>query len=139
MNRLFPDVPAFQPEPVGDTRTLALQSFSYEGRRVILPALADAMTHTGCWLLDRKVTSINQVEYIFEVQQRAILDLYTALIGSGLELTRPSHIELTGICTLLQHNPTAAARRRILHIKLEVSFLEELDLKSILMPGAALA
>jgi hypothetical protein len=139
MTPLFPTVPAFQPQPTGDTRTLALQSFSYEGRRLILPALADAMTHTGCWLLDRKVISITQVEYTFEVQQRAILDLYSALIGAGLELTRGSHLELTGICTLLQHNPTAAARRRILHVKLEVSFLEELDLKSILMPGAALA
>jgi len=68
-----------------------------------------------------------------------VLDLYSGLIGAGLELTRGSHLELTGLCGLLKHDLTAAARRRIVHVQLEISFLEELDLKSILTPGAALA
>ncbi len=139
MHPRLPSIPAPRAEPAADSRNLLLQSFSYEGRRVILPALADAMTHCGCWLLERKVVSLSQLEYIFEVQQRAVLDLYSGLIGAGLELTRGSHLELTGLCGLLKHDLTAAARRRIVHVQLEISFLEELDLKSILTPGAALA
>jgi hypothetical protein len=139
MHPRLPSIPAPRAEPAADSRNLLLQSFSYEGRRVILPALADAMTHCGCWLLERKVVSLSQLEYIFEVQQRAVLDLYSGLIGAGLELTRASHLELTGLCGLLKHDLTAAARRRIVHVQLEISFLEELDLKSILTPGAALA
>jgi hypothetical protein len=139
MHPSLPTIPATRREPASDVRNLVLQSFTYEGRRVILPALADAMTHCGCWLLERKVVSLTQVDYIFELQQRAVLELYSGLIGAGLELTRASHLELTSLCGLLTHHSTVAARRRIVHVQLEVSFLEELDLKSILAPGAALA
>jgi len=131
------DAPPHQ-TPV-DARTLRLQSFSYEGRRVILPALADAMTHCGCWLLERKVASYTQLDYIFELQQISMLELYSELIGVGLELTRGSHLELTALCGLLAHSFSPADRRRIVHVHLEVSFLEELDLQSVLKPGAGLA
>ncbi len=126
-----------RPRPIANTRNLLLQSFSYETRRIILPALSDAMVHSGCWLLERKVVSHSQLDYVFELQQCDVLELYSGLIGVGLELTRASHLELTGLCSLLKHDLTA--RRRIVHVQLEVSFLEELDLKSILTPGAALA
>ncbi len=126
-------------QPPADARSLRLQSFTYEGRRVILPALSDAMTHCGCWLLERNVVSYTQLDYIFELQQISMLDLYSELIGAGLELTRASHLELTTLCGLLAHNHTSTDRRRIVHVHLEVSFLEELDLKSILAPGAGLA
>jgi hypothetical protein len=139
MHPYLPAIAAPRPEPVAEARNLVLQSFSYEGRRVILPALAEAMTQCGCWLLERKVVSVTQLDYIFELQQRAVLELYTGLIGAGLELTRASHLELTSLCSVLTHDISAAARRRIVHVQLEVSFLEELDLKSILVPGAALA
>jgi len=139
MYPLLPKIPVPRAEPGPDVRNLLLESFSYEGRRVILPALADAMTCSGCWLLERRAVSVTQLEYIFEIQQRAVLDLYSALIGTGLELTRSSHLELTSLCALLTHSPTSIDRRRVVRVTLEVSFLEELDLKSILTPGAALA
>jgi len=97
------------------------------------------MTCCGCWLLERKAVSVTQLEYIFEIQQRAALDLYTALIEAGLELTRGSHIELTSLCAVLAHASASVDRRRVIHVTLEVNFLEELDLRSILVPGAALA
>jgi len=139
MQPFLSKLPAPRAEPAPDARNLLLQSFSYEGRRVILPALADAMTHCGGWLLERKAVSITQIDFIFEIQQRAMLDLYSALVEAGLELTRGSHLELTSLCAMLRHSSTSAARRRVVHVILEVSFLEELDLKSILAPGAALA
>jgi len=126
-------------QPPADARSLRLQSFTYEGRRVILPALAEVMTHCGCWLLERKVASLTQLDYIFELQQISMLELYSELIGAGLELTRGSHLELTSLCGLLAHKHSPADRRRIVHVHLELSFLEELDLKSVLSPGVGLA
>lgn len=120
-------------------RSLHLQTFSYESRKIILPALSGAMSRCGCWLLERKVVSLTQTNFIFEVQQRSILDLYTGLIGAGLELTRASHLALTSLCALTRHTSRVAGRPWIIHVQLEVSFLEEIDLQSILMPGAALA
>jgi hypothetical protein len=118
---------------------LPLQTFSYEDRKIILPALSDAMSRCGCWLLDRRVVSLTQIDFIFEIEQRSILDLYTGLVGAGLELTRASHLALTSLCALTKHASRVAGRLRIVHVQLEVSFLEELDLQSILTPGAARA
>ena len=89
MTPLFPSIPVDPPEPASGLQTLALQSFSYEARRVILPALSEALTHCGCWLSERKVKSTSQIEFVFELQHRLVLDLYSALIGVGLELTPP--------------------------------------------------
>ena len=139
MHPFLPKLDAPQHQPPADARSLRLQSFTYEGRRVILPALADAMTHCGCWLLERKAVSLTQLDYIFELQQISVLDLYSELIGAGLELTRGSHLELTSLCGLLAHRHSPADRRRIVHVHLELSFLEELDLKSVLSPGVGLA
>ena len=139
MHPFWPKLDAPPHQPPADARTLRLQSFSYEARRVILPALADVMTHCGCWLLERKVVSLTQLDYIFELQQISVLDLYSELIAAGLELTRGSHLELTTLCGLLAHSCSPTDRRRIVHVHLEVSFLEELDLKSVLTPGAGLA
>jgi hypothetical protein len=124
-------LPAAAPE-TGEA-PLALKSFSYEDRREILPALAEAMTECGCWLRDRKTVSLSQMEYSFEVQLRSAFELYSGLIGCGLELTRASHLELTGLCMLRQHNPRPSELGRVVNVRLEVSFLEDLDME----PAAA--
>jgi hypothetical protein len=123
----------------GGVRELKLQTFSYDTRRKVLPALADAMSRCGCWLLDRKVVSLTQTDFVFELQHHSVLELYTSLIATGLELTRASHTALTDLCSLLRHGSRIGGRARVMHVVLEVSFLDEIDLKSVLTPGAALA
>ena len=135
----LPTLPAPSTDPASGANNLSLKSFTYQDRRIILPALADAMNHSGCWVLERKALSLTQMGCRFEIQLRSVLELYSALIAAGLELTRGSHIDLTALCTLRQHNPTPADLGRVVDIRLEISFLEELDLKSFLTPGAALA
>jgi hypothetical protein len=138
----YPKVPpnsAAKPEHPPGSCNLHLQTFTYESRKAILPALSDAMNHCGCWLLDRKVVSLSQTDFVFEIQQRSILELYSSLIGAGLELTRGSHLALTNLCALLKHGSRVSSRQRVVHVELEVSFLEDVDLKSILTPGAASA
>ncbi len=138
----YPKVPptnAAKPEQAPGVCNLHLQTFSYESRKAILPALSEAMNHCGCWLLDRKVVSLSQTDFIFEIQQRSILELYSSLIAAGLELTRGSHLALTNLCALLKHGSRVSSRQRVIHVELEVSFLEEVDLQSLINPGAASA
>jgi len=139
MHKILPTLAAIPPEPPAVAHSLELQGFTYDDRRLILPAVTDAMTSSGCWVLERKPLSLTTLQITFEVQLRSIIELYGALIAVGLELTRGSHLDLTGLCTLRRHNPSPATLGRVLLIRLEVSFLEELDLKSFLTPGAALA
>jgi hypothetical protein len=109
----------------GDIAPVALRGHSYDDHRTIVPALLDTMAACGCWVLDQKALSPTQTELSFEVQLRSVFELYSGLVGAGVELTRDSHIRLTGLCTLRDHNPRQAKRRRVVTICLELCFLEE--------------
>jgi hypothetical protein len=123
LHDLTPPPPETAP---AEAASLDLRGFSYDERRAILPAVTAAVSSGGCWLKERRAVSFSQVEFRFEMQVRAAIDLYSALIAAGLELTQDTHAELTGLCTLRRHNhrlhdPTS----RLLSVRLEVSFLEE--------------
>jgi hypothetical protein len=125
MNPHTIDPPPAHPEaqPLPD---LDLRGFSYEERQAILPAVTDAIGAGGCWLRERRITGFSQVVFLFEMQLRATLEVYSALIGAGLELTQDTHAELTGLCTVRRHNQRLRDRPgRVLSVRLEVSFLEE--------------
>src|SRR3978361_1028290 len=87
------------PSPVANS-PVEITTFSYEDRRVIFPAVTEALELCGCWLLQRHSTSFTQVEFHFEVHLRSVVELYAALIGAGLELTRSIHEDMTALCTL---------------------------------------
>jgi hypothetical protein len=108
---------------------LSLHGFSYEERREILPAVTEAVSSDGCWLRERRVVGFSQVEFHFEMQLRAAIELYSNLIGTGLELSPGTHAELAGLCTL-RHNQRQTQRLRnrpgrILSVRLAVNFLED--------------
>jgi hypothetical protein len=116
------------PPPQPAAPDLDVRGFSYEDRREILPALAEALAASGCWLHGHKAVSPAQMEYRFELPLRSAVDLYSGLVGCGLELTRSSHLELTGLCTL-RHNPRPQQLGRVIGVRLEVSFLEDIELQ----------
>ncbi len=115
-----------EPVPPVDVPDLELHGFSYDERRDILAAVSEAVSSVGCWLKERRVVSFSQVEFVFEMQMRAALELYSALIGAGLELTPETHAELTGLCTVRRHNHRLRNRPgRVLSVRLEISFIED--------------
>jgi hypothetical protein len=105
--------------------SLELRSFSYDERRTVLPALLEAVTGAGGWLLDRQVLPNGRIEFWIEAPLRGVMDLYSAVVGSGLELTRAGHHDFTALCMLRKNQVHAAARARLLTIRLEVSFVDE--------------
>jgi hypothetical protein len=104
---------------------IELRGFSYDEQRRIVPALLEAMAACGCWVAEQRAISPTHTELRFEVHLRSAFELYSELIGAGVELTRESHAQMTGLCTLRGHNPRQARRRRVISVRLEVSFLEE--------------
>lgn len=116
---------------------VAVRSYSYEDRREILPALAEALTASGCWLHGSKAVTLAQMEYRFELPLRSAYELYSGLVGCGLELTRDSHTELTGLCTLRRHNTRQQELGRVIDVRLEVNFLEEIPVHATASGGHA--
>jgi hypothetical protein len=131
--------PTIEPQPEAavllEAPSLDLHAFTYEERRDILPAVTEVLAAAGCWLRERRAVSFSQVEFLFELQLRNALELYSALIAAGLDLTPDTHAGLTGLCTLRRHNHRLRERpSRILTARLEVSFLEDTALELGLGP-----
>ncbi len=119
--------------------TLDLQGYSYQDRQGFLPILTAAFTQSGGWVLNRKTLSASTMEFRIEIQLRAIVELYSSLVAAGLELTRTTHSTLTDLCTCRHHLALTAQPNQILSLRLELSFLEDVTLHSLLMTGSGAA
>lgn len=119
--------------------SLNIQAFTYEQRNGLLADLTTAFAGCGGWIVERKTISPSNVEFRVEIQLCAILDLYAAIIAAGVELTRPGHDALTELCTRRKHLHLTADLGQIVTIRLELSFLDDVTLHSLLASGSGLA
>ena len=124
------------PLPLGDL-SVDLRGFTYDDRNIVLPALLNAMSSCGGWIVDRQPIRGSRTEFCFEVQLHAAMDMYSALIGAGLELTRHGHLDLTSLCMLRLHNPRPRQIDPVVTVRLEVSFLDEDEESLPAMAGKA--
>jgi len=120
-------------------QTHDLQAFSYQDRQGLLPVLSSAFTLCGGWVLERKTTSASTMEFRLEIQLQAIVELYSSLMVAGVELTRGAHDTLTALCTSHRHVDGVAPGTQVLTIRLELSFLEDVTLHSLLSSGGGQA
>src|ERR1017187_10117550 len=118
---------------------LDIQAFTYEPRRGLLAELTAAFTECGGWVIERRTLTSSNTEFRIEIQLRAILDLYAAIVGTGVELTRSGHEALTDLCTRRKHRKMAAELGQIVAIRLEINFLDHITLHSLLSSGSPLA
>jgi hypothetical protein len=109
----------------GDAPPVELRGHSYDDHRRIIPALRETMSNCGAWVLEQRAVSPTQTELRFEIQLRSVFELYSGILAAGVELNRDSHVRMTGLCTVRDHNPRQAKRRRVITIRLELTFLEE--------------
>jgi hypothetical protein len=112
---------------------LDIRGFSYEERHGLLPTLISAFADCGGWIIDRRTLSPSSMEFRIEIQLRSVLDLYASIVSSGLELTRSGHLRLTDLCTCRKNLSASADLGQVVAIRLEISFLEDVTLHSLLM------
>jgi hypothetical protein len=112
-------------------QSLDIQGFSYEERHGLLPTLTCAFADCGGWILDRKTLSPSTMEFRVEIQLRAVVDLYSSIIASGLELTRSGHLGLTHLCTCRKNISIPTDLTQIVTIRIEISFLEDATFQSV--------
>jgi hypothetical protein len=125
--------------PIELYRSFCLQGYSYGERATLLPELTHAFSECGGWVLERRTISSSTMEFRLELQLRGIAELYSALVAAGVELTRTAHTTLTSLCVCQRHSGRAIQLNQVLILNLELSFLEDVTLHSLLMTGAALA
>jgi hypothetical protein len=120
-------------------QSLDIQGFTYEQRNGLLPDLTSAFSNCGGWIIERKTISPTNMEFRVEIQLRSALDLYAAIVATGVELTRSGHEALTELCSRRKHLQMAAELGQIVAIRMEISFLDDVTLHSLLAGGAGLA
>jgi hypothetical protein len=118
-------------------QSLDIQSFSYDDRAGLIPALLAGLADGGGWVLDRRTLSASTMELRVEAQLRSMIELYGAIVAAGLELTRSSHLALTDMCTCRRNAENAIDLGQIVTLRLEISFLEDITLHSLLASGGA--
>ena len=116
---------------------LDIQGFSYSDRFQIMLTLTESLTDSGAWITDRNTVSASTTELRFEIQLHCVLDLYTALIMTGIELTRTAHGTLTDLWTCYNNLETRCSD--VVTIRLAINFLEDVTLHSLLTSGMGLA
>ena len=116
-----------------------LQGYSYDDRLGLLPSLTTAFAQCGGWVLERRTISATSMEFRLEIQLDAVVDLYSSLMAAGVELTRSTHDTLTALCTSRKHIALSATPHQVLTFRLELSFLEDVTLHSLLMTGSGIA
>jgi hypothetical protein len=110
---------------------LEIQGFSYEERHGLLTALTSAFADCSGWILDCKALSPTTMEFRVEIQLRAVVDLYSSIVASGLELTRSGHLGLTHLCTCRKNLSAPAGLGQLVTIRIVISFLEDAVLPSV--------
>jgi len=120
-------------------QSLDIQGFTYEQRHGLLTVLMAAFGNCGGWVLERKTLSPTNMEFRVEIQLRAVLDLYAAIIATGVELTRSGHEALTELCTRRNHLRITAELGQVIAIRLEISFLDDVTLHSLMAGGSGVA
>jgi hypothetical protein len=102
---------------------IEVHGFSCESRTLMLQRLRIALAASGCWLIGTRY-SRGSVEYSFEIELGAVLDLYCGLVHAGLQMTELTHHTLTELCVLRTHGQALNAHRRVLRVRLLMSFVQ---------------
>ncbi|MHB1022052.1 MAG: hypothetical protein ACYC46_05020 [Acidobacteriaceae bacterium] len=118
--------------------TLHIQTYSYDEQRSLFPALIEMVSGCGGLVVNRKTVSSSTFEICVEIALHDVLELYSGIVASGLELTRSGHLQLTEMYLYSKHN-ALVDQSQLVSIYLEISFLEEVTLHALLMTGASLA
>jgi hypothetical protein len=119
--------------------SLDIQAFTYEPRHDLIASLTAAFGNCGGWVVERNTLSPTNLEFRLEIQLLAVLDLYAAIVGSGVELTRAGHETLTELCLRLRHMRMLAELGQTVAIRLEITFLHDVPLHSLLASGSGVA
>jgi hypothetical protein len=119
--------------------SLDVQAFTYEQRQTLIADLNAAFASCGGWVVERKMLSPTNLEFRIEIQLRGVLDLYAAIVATGVELTRTGHEALTELCQRQRHMRIIAELGQIVSLRLEIAFLDDLTLHSLITARSGVA
>jgi hypothetical protein len=93
-------------EPTNMQWALQMKAISVEEPDRLVQTLTGAILGCGGWVLSRGANDKGTINMIFEFERRACVDIYSLLIGAGLELSQNGHIRFTELCQCTRNQQT---------------------------------
>jgi hypothetical protein len=64
----------------------------------LVQTLTGAILGCGGWVLCRGANDTGTINMLFEFERHSCIDIYSVLIGAGLELSQAGHMRFTELC-----------------------------------------
>ena len=77
---------------------LEMKAVSAEDPSRLVEALTGAILGCGGWVLSRGADDAGKINFLFEFERNACLDVYSILIAAGVELSQSGHVRFTELC-----------------------------------------
>ena len=84
---------------------LQMKAISIEEPSRLVQTLTGAILGCGGWVLSRGANDTGTGSMLFEFERQACMDIYSLLIGAGLELSQNGHIRFTELCQCTRSHP----------------------------------
>jgi len=75
-----------------------MKAVSCEEPSRLVQTLTGAIMGCGGWVLSRGANDSGTVNLLFEFERQICVDIYSVLIGAGLDLSQGGHIRFTELC-----------------------------------------
>jgi len=98
---------------------LQMRAISMEDPSRLVQTLTGAILGCGGWVLSRGANENGTVCMLFEFERQACVDIYSLLIGAGLELSQSGHVRFTELCQCTRSHPEECGTE-IASIELEI-------------------
>ena len=96
-----------------------MTAVSHEEPSRLVRTLTGAILGLGGWVLSRGCDDTGKVTMLFEFERHACIDIYTALVATGVELGTSEHAQLTDLYSRTQGR-AHACDSEIASIELEI-------------------
>ena len=77
---------------------MQLKAVSTEEPARLVQMLTGAILGCGGWVLSRGASDSGAITILFEFERQACVDIYSVLVGAGLELSQSAHLRFTELC-----------------------------------------
>jgi hypothetical protein len=89
-------------EPFTDD-VLYLTALLPEDQSLVISRLSGIIPDCGAWIRSRSYVDVGTARFVFEFPRDICVEIYSALVSVGLQLTAASHLLLTELCRCTPH------------------------------------
>ena len=82
---------------------LYLTALLPEDQSLVVPRLSGVIPDCGAWIRSRSYVEPGTARFVFEFPRDICVEIYSALVSIGLQLTDASHLLLTELCRCTPH------------------------------------